>query len=117
MSQRLPLADIQFISDFAVFARSKGDEKYTFTDNRSCACAQFLLASGRADEPLVWMECWFDDAGARRELPELVQTAIYGVSGTWDDYVNDKVKDGPRTFSALADRLEALIADAPVVSK
>jgi hypothetical protein len=87
MSHRLPLADIQFISDFAAFARAKGDEGYNPAIANACALAQFgYLAAG----------------------PDTVPRAAFRAATNFGlEY----------TFSALADRLEALIAGAPVVSK
>jgi hypothetical protein len=91
MSHTLPLADIQFIADFAAFARSKGDGGYEEADGAVCALAQFgyvhIVDSG---------DC------ARQGVP-------------WAAYHAAALCPGPYTFSALADRLEALIADAPVV--
>lgn len=90
MSHRLPVADIQFIADFAAFARSKGDEAYDYLDpDVGCALAQF-------GHPGVD----FIDGANTDGIPEAVDGAA--VSYPW-------------TFSALASRLEALIADAPMV--
>jgi hypothetical protein len=49
MAHRLPVADIQFIADFAVFARSKGDEAYDYLSRTPgiALVAQFLRASRR----------------------------------------------------------------------
>lgn len=91
MSHRLPLADIQFISDFAAFCRTKGDERYYFTAPSRCAVAQFGF-------PALYMSgC--DDDGVQRVPSSVMEAASFQ---TW-------------TFSALATRLEALLTDAPVV--
>lgn len=89
MSHRLPLADIQFITEFAKFCRSKGDEEYDYEDATVCALAQF-------GHPNVQEHDW-------RGVPE---PAFYAAVG---------IEDVECNFSALADRLEALIADAPRV--
>lgn len=86
MSHRLPLADFQFIADFAAFARSKGDEPYTFIMASQCALAQFGIPGVAS----------FDLKGVPMEA--------YDAAGVH-----------PYTFSALADRLEALLIDAPAV--
>jgi hypothetical protein len=92
VAQRQPLADIQFIADFAAFCRSKGDETYNSIDSDVCALAQFGYPrvsddnNGRLNDPRV---------------PERAYEAVFHQG----------------TFSALADRLEALIADAPVVER
>jgi hypothetical protein len=88
MAQRQPLADIQFIADFAAFCRTKGDERYSYVNSELCALGQFGHPGLDCDEII-------DRFGAG------VESAL----------VSD-----PENFSALADRLEALIADAPVVS-
>jgi hypothetical protein len=108
VSHRLPLADIRFISDFAAFCRTKGDETYNYSDNWNCACAQFLIASGRAKSPCVGgigYARWLDEAASdsARDFPAGMAEALYN-------------RDTGHTFSALADRLEALIVDAPGVS-
>lgn len=103
MSQRVPLKDLEFIRDFAAFCRTKGDESYNYTDRCGCACAQFLQASGRADEPDVEPDQWFGNDGLWHPMPYVVDNMGGGV-----------LANEPRTFSALADRLEALLVDAPV---
>lgn len=93
MSARFPLADIQFIADFAAFCRSKGDEEYNPEDAETCALAQFGYGG------VSVFDC--DDRG----VPKIAYMAAVHAYGE------------PYTFSALADRLEALIADAPVVER
>ena len=102
MAHRLPLADIQFISDFAVYARSRGDVSYSYCDAATCALAQFLRDTGRID--LAEQPCgvtkpyglnWFPARGT-----PLVKALNCG---------------NAYTFSALASRLERLIVDAPVL--
>lgn len=92
MSHKLPLKDYAFISDFAAFARARGDEKYGFHDPSNCAVAQFgypdIYSTGH------------DTDGVQR-VPVSVMDAACGHPWTWP---------------ALADRLEALLLDAPVVS-
>lgn len=111
MSHRLPVADIQFISDFAAYARKRGAKvRYDFRDQRNCACAQFLRASGRAKTPWVGGFSWRDDHGCGHAFPSGLDDAIIG----YGLMVPDKAR---WTFSALADRLEALIADAPEVER
>jgi acyl dehydratase len=91
MSHRLPIADIAFIADFAAFCRTKGDEAYDFCDSDACALAQFGFPGvGRI-------------ACRRLGIPEAAFDAA------------NPIVSSVGTFSALADRLEALIADAPVV--
>jgi hypothetical protein len=105
MSHKLPLADIQFISDFAVFARSKGHVAYDYLSNTNCAACQFLKHTGRAKEPSVGGNAWReigDAESARQRMPDIDMPALC---------------EKPWTFSALADRLEALIADAPMVTR
>lgn len=79
----LPLADIIFIQDFAAFARSKGDGRYEFTDTRSCALGQF-------GHPGLLCAQIVEKFG--RDIFD----AVNPIGGDW-------------TFSALADRLEALL--------
>jgi hypothetical protein len=97
MAHRLPLADYQFIADFAAFARSKGDGAYEAGDSEICALAQF----GHPNV-IVWSGEEVDEDGE----PSLVPFSAY------EAVVRDD--SGGYTFSALADRLEALLADAPV---
>lgn len=111
MSHRLPVADIQFISDFAAFCRMKGDEGFDYCAPDCCALAQFLRASGRAQNPSVGgYAIWTDEAvryGRPQRAPGGVHEALLSVLD-----LNDF-----GTFSALADRLEDLIADAPEVER
>jgi len=104
MSAHLPLADITFIAEFAAFARAKGGGAYRYSDFTNCACAQFLKASGRCAKPLVYAHHWEDEAGGEHWFP-----------GGFASPIGIAISDGDHTFSALADRLEALITDAPVV--
>ena len=100
MAHHLPVKDIKFISDFATYARSRGDVKYNYFDSRNCALAQFLKYSRRALNPLVGGNTWDDEKGTHR-IPSCVDCAIASM---------------PPTFSGLADRLENLLIDAPRVS-
>lgn len=109
MSTHYPVKDIEFIADFAAFCRSKGDEVFDYCEPDCCALAQFLSTSGRAQKPSVGgYAIWTDDAergGKSQRAPDGVHEALLSVLDHKDC----------GTFSALADRLEALIADAPVV--
>lgn len=101
MSRHRPLADIKFIADFAVFCRGKGDERYDYDDSVGCAVWQFLNDTGRSNGEAIGNLFYINQHGKRMcRIPQ-------GVSRAADSH--------PYTFSALADRLEALIADAPVV--
>jgi hypothetical protein len=105
MAQHLPIADIKFIAEFAAFCRTKGDGAYAYTSNCGCACAQFLLASGRAKTPHVIPGAWGERSGDwPNEMPEGVQDAL-----------NPRGCSADFRFDLLADRLERLISDAPVV--
>jgi hypothetical protein len=117
MSARLPVADIKFIADFAAFCRTKGDEGYVFTDRCSCALASFLRETGREPMACVIPGYWFTDEAAYEaaiadDWRNLEGRACASVPEGIDDCLNTGECDD-RTFSALADRLEALIADAP----
>lgn len=105
MSQRQPLADIEFIAGMAAWCRTKGDEAYNYCNPDGCALAQFVNASGLADAaslPLCQrMERGFDPL----------------VTGVLETALNTGGDDKDYTFSALADRLEALLIDAPVVER
>lgn len=110
MSHRLPLKDIKFIADFAAFCRTKGDEAYDYVEPQECACCQFLRETGRAAEPSVipnkWRDFAVDGFEFKNQMPEGMEAALvaegcFGQSDAW-------------TFSALAHRLEALLADVPV---
>lgn len=101
MSHHRPLADIDFITKFAAFCRTKGDEAYDYYDINNCAVAQFVKASGLCSNVEVGGFYWHDlITGEKHELPE--------------NFVAEC--EEPYIFSALADRLEALIADAPLVT-
>lgn len=89
VSHRLPLADIRFIADFAAFCRGKGDWEYCATDPFECALARYGFRDVHSFNA--------------RELGVPVEAFHQAIFE-------------PHTFSALADRLEALIADAPMVS-
>lgn len=110
MSHRLPLADIQFISDFAVYARERGPTRYDYSDPGNCATCQFLRDTDRAAEPRVVPETWRDGlcSNERFPLPAGMDAALKAECDGGLDLAG-------WTFSALADRLEALIADAPMV--
>lgn len=95
MSHRLPLADIQFIADFAAFARSKGDEEYSYLYAKTCALTQFFDGTGEPQELPCGMERWGTTVVAVGDLHDALALS--------------------HTFSALADRLEALLVDAPEV--
>lgn len=87
MSARLPLSDIQFISDFAAFCRTKpAGEEYFFFSAGACALAEFGHPGVQSDN-----------------LRGVPYKALHAAA------------EEPRTYPALADRLEALIADAPAV--
>lgn len=96
MSARLPLADIQFISEFAAFCRGKV-AGYNFEDLDNCAIAQFGKSGGVIPESICVVKPW-----GSYHLD--CNTPIAGA-----------IAREPKTFSALADRLESLIADAPMV--
>lgn len=105
MAHRLPLADIAFIADFAAFARSKGDEEYDYCDPPACALGQYVRHAGIGD--------------GLAELPCGVHRFCGSDFADWDPGDGTDLKrvllNTPRTFSALADRLEALIATAPEI--
>lgn len=90
MAQHMPPKDIEFIASFAAFCRTKGDEDYNPCDANVCALAQF----GHPGVP--YSEC------ERFGIPR--------------DAMNAALSE-PWVFSALADRLEALLVDAPVVER
>lgn len=97
MAHRLPLSDIQFISDFAAFARSKGDEAYDGLMPSQCALAQFGYPGVVADAHKRATD------RAERKIPY----SAYAAAALHGGY----------TFSALADRLEVLLVDAPIVER
>ena len=91
-----PPSDTLFISEFAAFCRTKGDGGYDFwaiDDSASgCALTQFSHSRGLSaeDDP---------DWGPRH-----VRLSYALMAKPW-------------TFSALADRLDALLVDSPVVER
>lgn len=98
--------DRAFISEFAAFCRTKGDEGYDYWDTLNCAVAQFVRASGKGVS--AGGLTWADNNNKRHLMP--------------DGFVTNGNRDGviislPHTFSALADRLEALLTDAPEVAR
>jgi hypothetical protein len=111
MAHKLPLADIQFIADFAAYARGRGKVAYDFVDPGNCACCQFLRDTGRAEEPRVVPTDWRDGvlSGTRFPLPEGLNAAL---NAKVDGYGSTSWR-----FDLLADRLEALIADSPLVER
>ena len=90
MSTHLPVEDIAFIAEFATFCRAKGDATYFWAFPNACALAQFGYPEAD-DDPKV--------------PPSAYRAAV----------IQTGPSDVPESFSALADRLEALIADAPKV--
>jgi hypothetical protein len=102
MAHRLPTKDIEFIRDFAAFCRTKGERSYPYLNIKRCAAAQFLKETGRARFPHVGGDEW---SSARylwlldRPFPEGVGRAVCMM---------------PRTFSALATRLEALLIETSI---
>lgn len=104
MSHRMPLNEIDFISRFAAFCRTKGDERYDYTDPFGCALAQFVDETGRTDA---------------ESLPfcERMKVGFDPIEDSVLEVALNSGKDGGYNFSALADRLEALIVDAPVVER
>lgn len=97
MAHRLPLKDIKFIADFAAYARSRGDEAYDYMNPSECAIAQFA------------------ETGA--SIPESVALHVSGA--VYDLAMGTPVEEALVScddFAALADRLEALLVDAPKVS-
>ena len=85
------------IADFAAFCRSKGDEAYDYVEPRSCALALFL----QIDHP-------FADVGGHSYCLE-GEDEEDGIPIPFG--VHNGLTAHPRTFAALADRLEALIAE------
>lgn len=88
------------IADFAVFCRSKGAEGYDVADIQCCAFAQYAKARHPkadmgASEYKVGRDLYL--------LPEGGHDAICKA--------NSRLPNKGRTFDALADRLEALIAE------
>lgn len=100
MAHKLPLNDIRFLADFHAYCRTRGGAEYNYLDASVCALAQFLQASGRIEDEaqpcgLVKYANWNPEPGS----------SLHGALNAGEDY----------TFSALATRLEALLADAPVL--
>lgn len=101
-----PLEEIVFLTEFRDFCRSKGEERYDYCSNGGCAIAQFIGATGRAQKPYVsWFGLW-TDAAVNDDLSD------DGGFNKSPDGVHGAVRAKPRTFSALADRLDALIPAA-----
>jgi hypothetical protein len=98
MSHNQPLNDIQFITDFAAFCRGKGDEEYDFDSVTQCAGAQFMR-SKRSDFAEFGADGWESTSGKWHSVPDVCGQLIAA----------------PQTFSALALRLEALLANSPIV--
>lgn len=107
MSTRYPVKDIEFIADFAAYARSRGDAWYDYNNPGQCACCQFLRDTGRAEVPRVVSSDWRDglQSAKRFPLPKGLDAALVAEG------------EGDWVFSALATRLEALICNAPVVAR
>lgn len=101
MAHRLPLADIQFIADFAAYARGRGGDGYDYFDTNNCALCQMARDMLGYRNPGAGGNYWHEYGGGERtHLPVIASEVVVAP---------------PHTFSALADRLEALIADAPAV--
>jgi hypothetical protein len=101
----MPTADFT-IADVLQWARTKpADEVYNFGSCGNCAFAQFLIASGHAQQPVVGGRIadkglvWFDGKGGTHYAPTEIGEAVVGL---------------PRNFGALADRLEALLPAEPL---
>lgn len=91
------------IADFAAFCRSKGEDTYRYTDNCGCALAQFV--SARDERSVVVVPGFFEyaDTGER----------VFYDNDDLEDAVSaldeaDRHLRGRKSFSALADRLDAL---------
>ena len=89
----IPFKDLEFIRDFAAFCRTKGDERYNFFSVGECAVTQFLHTRGIG-------------------IPSDENPGSEWVR--WHNVAGGTAMTSPWTFSALADRLEALLVDAPV---
>jgi hypothetical protein len=99
MAHKLPLNDIRFLTEFHAYCLTRGDEAYSYYNARNCACGQFL----KSREPAFFCTggpWWYDNKNEAHDLPEGLAAATAQL---------------PFTFSALATRLEALLADAPAV--
>lgn len=82
-----PMDEIAFLTEFADWCRTKGDEAYDPTEADECAIAQF-------------------------GMPGLTAREIRGLAdGLWDEISHSAMpyEKGAFTFSALADRIDALI--------
>jgi hypothetical protein len=73
--------------------------EYNYTDNRGCAFALFLCASGMASKPSVAPERWWDRSAQFRD-GRIVEHAL-------DERINAAVIKRPHTFGALSERLKA----------
>ena len=94
--------DIEFLTEFAAYCRGKPvDEAYRYSSSSNCAVAQFLRDTGRAIQPAVDNIGWGDFAITT--APEADRPLPKGL--------NKAVRDWPSTFSALADRIDALIPE------
>ncbi|MGX7895505.1 hypothetical protein [Tsuneonella sp. HG222] len=111
MAHKLPIADIRFIQEFHAYCLTRGDDAYDFQDTTNCATCQFLRGTGRAVEPDVDYGGWKASVDAERNAFPGGEdfNKILGGEDYWVE-----CSDG-WTFSALATRLEALLADAPAV--
>jgi hypothetical protein len=103
VAHRQPLEDIVFISNFAAFCRTKGDEAYRYIEPMECGLAQFLQTTGRWDSPAL-------PCGLSKSLRD--QPVDWWNAPLFSD-LNSALMVG--RFDLLADRLEALIVDSPVV--
>jgi hypothetical protein len=102
MSARHSLKDLAFIAEFAAFCRGKGEEGYSYFDGNNCALCQYLRHAGLASSPTVGGDTWADVG------------ELWGAHHIQEDVADELTKE-PYTFSALADRLEALLVDAPEI--
>ena len=83
--------DIEFYTEFAAYCRGKPvDEAYDYWAADDCALIQFLRDTGRQHDRM---------AGWRIE------------TGSWDIQDALDPDNGELTFSALADRIDALIPE------
>lgn len=87
-----PLADTLFLTRFRDFARAKGDAGYNPWEATVCALAQFGYPGAQCST----LEDNLEELG--------IPLAAF-----------DAALDGYSDFASLADRLEALLADAPMV--
>jgi hypothetical protein len=106
MAHRHPLKDIAFLTEFAAFCRGKGEEGYCYTDPGNCALAQF--ARERFPDATS-LPCGVRKASVFGDRPDEHWNPTYG-----SDLHDALCAHGAAArFSALADRLEALLVDAP----